>query len=177
MLIATYVLSTLSIEQKKERHFISSIQHYLQFNADQLHHIDPAVIELQLDQLTHFAESRHQLKVEACLMPAVRKATREADPLLADLESLSRLGSDMLRSVRQCLRHALQRGQAQIMLLCQTMESYCQNLLARLAKEEHELLPLAQRVISSEDWFDIGTTFLSHDASHNERSRSVHLPG
>jgi hemerythrin-like domain-containing protein len=177
MLIATYALLTLAVEQKKERSFISRIQQYLQTNAGKPQEIDPACIESQLDELTRFAESRHQRKVEGCLMPAVREATREAGPLLADLESLSRVGSDMLRSVRQCLHRAFRHGVAHITLLCRTMDLYCQNLLERLAKEEQELLPLAQRVISNEVWFAIGTMFLSHDAGHDERNRTAQMPG
>ncbi len=177
MLIATYALTTLSVEQKKERSFISRLQQYLQANAGKPQKIDPARIKSQLDELTRFAESRHQRKVEGCLMPAVRKATREADPLLADLEFLSRVGSDMLRSVHQCLHRVFRHGAAQLAHLCHMMELYCQNLLERLTKEEQELLPLAQRVISSEAWFAIGTTFLSHDAGHEERNRSAQMPG
>lgn len=163
MLIAIYALSTLSIEQKKERSFILRIQQYLKTHAGMPHAIDPVCIESQLDELARFAESRHQRKVEACLMPAVRKATREAGPLLADLASLSRTGSAMLRSVRKCLRRAFRHGGVQIRLLSRSIDLYCQNLLERLAKEEQELLPLAQRVISSEEWFAIGSMFLSHD--------------
>ena len=164
MLIATYALLTLSIEQKKERGFILRIQQYLQRYSGAPQQIDPACIESQLDELTQFAERRHQGKVEGYLMPAVRRATAEAGRLLADLETLSRAGSAMLRSVRKCLRRAQRHGVAKIELLCRTMDLYCQNLLERLAKEEQELLPLAQRVMSSEDWFAIGTKFLSHDA-------------
>lgn len=177
MLIATYALLTLSAEQKKERNFISRILQYLQINAAKPQDIDPAHIESQLNELARFAEARHQHKVEACLMPAVGKATREAGRLLADLESLSRVGSAILRLVRKCLRRAFRPGSAQIRLLGRTMNLYCQNLLQRLAKEEQELLPLAQRVMSSEDWFAIGTMFLSHDARQEERKRSPRMPG
>lgn len=176
MLTATYALLTLSVEQNKERSFISRILHYLRSNAAKPEEIDPARLQLQLDELTRFAESRHQHKVDACLIPAVRKATSEAAPLLADLESLSRNGSKMLRSVHRRMRLAFVHGSAHIKLLCRTMERYCQNLLARLTKEEQELLPLAQRVISSEEWFTIGTMFLSDDAGHEERTRPAQVP-
>lgn len=176
MLIATYAMLTLSVEQKKERSFISRILHYLRTNAAKPQEIDPGCLKSQLDELTRFAESRHKRKVEGCLIPAVRQATTEGDPLLADLESLSRLGSTMLRSVRRRLRLAFVRGDAHIKLLCHTMERYCQNLLERLAKEEQELMPLAQRVISSEQWFSIGRAFLSHDAGEDERKRPAQVP-
>ncbi len=173
MLIATYALSTLSVEQKKERSFIAHMQLYLHAHAAQPQHIDPVCLEAQLNELTAFAEARHQSKVDACLLPAVRAASHDAAPLLADLENLSRAGHDMLRSVRKYLRHALRDGVVQIENLCRTLERYCQNLLERLAKEEHELLPLAQRVISSDNWFAIGAAFLAYDAVQVDEQRRL----
>jgi hemerythrin-like domain-containing protein len=168
MLTATYVLLTLSIEQKKERHFISRLLQYVQSGARKPQDIDPVYIESQLNELTRFAELRHQRKVEACLMPAVRNATRDAGPLLADLETLSRLGSAMLQAVRKLLRRAMRRGAVHGKFLCRTIDLYCHNLLTRLEKEEQELLPLAQRVISSEEWFEIGSMFLTQDAKYDQ---------
>lgn len=163
MLTATYVLLTLSIEQKKERHFISRLLQHVQSVSRQRQDIDPAFIESQLNELTRFAEARHQRKVEACLMPVLRTASRDAGVLLADLESLSRLGGAMLGAARKCLRRAMRRSSSQGKLLCRTIDLYCHNLLKRLDKEEQELLPLARRVISSEQWFTIGSMFLAHD--------------
>lgn len=174
MLLATYAFVTLSVEQKKERSFIETILRYLRANAQQPQEIDPGCLKSQLDELTLFAESRHKRKIEGCLMPALRKATRDADPVLADLQSLNRAGSNMLRSVRRRLRRAFGHGAAHMRMLCRSMERYCQNLLDRLTKEEQELMPLAQRVISSDQWFAIGTMFLSHDANHDEVKRLAH---
>jgi hemerythrin-like domain-containing protein len=171
MLLATYALLTLSAEQKKERTFIETILQYLRANQEKPQEIDPECLKSQLDELTQFAETRHKRKIEGCLMPALRKATRDADSVLADLQSLNRAGSNMLRSVRKRLRRAFGQGAAHMKLLCRSMERYCQNLLDRLTKEEEELMPLAQRVISSDDWFTIGTMFLTHDANYDELKR------
>jgi hemerythrin-like domain-containing protein len=163
MLTATYVLLTLSIEQKKERHFISRLLQHVQSIARRPQEIDPVFIESQLKELTSFAEARHQRKVEACLMPAVRAADSNCAALMNDLETLSRLGSAMLNAVHKCLRRAMRRSASQGKFLCRTIDLYCQNLLKRLDKEEQELLPLAQKVISSEEWFEIGTQFLAQE--------------
>ena len=171
MLTATYALLTLSFEQKKERNFLARFRHYLPVHASKPQAIDPASLVAQLDELTRFAEARHQHKVEDCLMPAVRAASSEAGPLLADLETLNRVGNHMLGAVRRRLRRAFDQGRAHIKMLCFTLERYCQNLLERLEKEERELLPLAQRVISSDKWFTIGAMFLSHDAAHDDLRR------
>ena len=76
MLTATYVILSLSVEQKKERQFISRLLQTVQSVRRRPQEIDPATIESQLKQLTSFAEARHQRKVEACLMPAVCAAAR-----------------------------------------------------------------------------------------------------
>lgn len=172
MLTTTYALLTLSIEQKKERGFISRLLQYLKHYATKPQEIDPLHLQTQLEELVRFAELRHQHKVEDCLIPAVREATREADGLLAELDSLKRSGGNMLRATRRRLRLAFDQGGAQVKMLCFTLERYCWNVLERLAREERELLPLAQRVISSEQWFAIGSTFLSHDARLLEGRRA-----
>ena len=181
MLTATYVLLTLSIEQKKERHFISRLLQYVQSIARRPQEIDPAFIESQLKQLTSLAEARHQHKVEACLMPAIRAAEPNCTPLLNDLECLSQRGSAMLNAVYRCLRRAMRRSASHGKFLCKTVDLYCQNLLKRLDKEEQELLPLAQKVISSEEWFEIGSKFLAQDeddaASRPELRPARHYTG
>ena len=161
MLTATYVLLTLSIEQNKERHFIARLLQHVRSIARRPQEIDPVFIESQLKELTTFAEARHQRKVEACLMPAVRAADSNCAALINDLETLSRLGGAMLNAVHKCLRRAMRRSASQGKFLCRTIDLYCQNLLKRLDKEEQELLPLAQKVISSDEWFEIGSQFLA----------------
>jgi hemerythrin-like domain-containing protein len=163
MLTATYVLLTLSIEQKKERHFIARMLHYVQNIARRPQDIDPLQIQSQLQELITFAETRHQRKVEACLLPALRAANAHSAALVKDLENLSHIGHAMLRAVHKCLRRAMRRSATQGKFLCRTIDLYCQNLLSRLDKEEQELLPLAQKVISSEEWFEIGSQFLEQE--------------
>ena len=80
MLTATYVILSLSAEQKKERQFISRLLQTVQSVRRRPQEMDPVTIEYQLKQLTSFAEARHQRKVEACLMPAVCAAARAMPP-------------------------------------------------------------------------------------------------
>ncbi|KQN67709.1 MULTISPECIES: hypothetical protein [unclassified Duganella] len=169
MLTATYVILSLSVEQKKERQFISRLLQTVQSVRRRPQEIDPATIESQLKQLTSFAEARHQRKVEACLMPAVcaaaRATDRNCDALINDLESLSRHGSATLNAVNKCMRRAMRRSASQCQFLCRTIDLYCYNLLKRLDREEQDLLPLAQKVISSAEWFEIGRELLAQEDS------------
>ena len=173
MLTATYALLTLSVEQKKTSAIFSTLQQYFQGGSENLQRIDPDSLEPVLNQLAQFDESCHRRKVDVYVIPAIRRATKEADSLLAELESLSLLAVRILKTVRERLMQSFDQGFVQIKELCCSMERYCQSLLQRLAKEEAELLPLARRVISSDEWFAIGANFLSLDAENDARKPSA----
>jgi hemerythrin-like domain-containing protein len=175
MLTATYSMVALSIEQRTAHSILSTLQQTIKTSG--LDAIGPNGLESAVDKLSRFDQYCHDRKVELYVIPVIRKVTREADSLLAELESLSSCGFDILRSLRDELRSALDHGIAKIEELYRSMDLYCSNLLQRLIKEE-ELLKIARRVISGEDWFSIAANFLSYDAEHDRRRRHVHAgPG
>ncbi|MFC3107152.1 hypothetical protein ACFQAT_21150 [Undibacterium arcticum] len=173
MLTATYALISLSVEQKRAHKLLSTAQQLVQDSAADKGHIDPVILESIVSQLAKLDESCHRRKVELYVIPAIQKATKEADSLLAELESLSAMGLRIFGSVRECVRQAFDQGAVAVKELYSSIELYCNNLLQRLTKEEDELLPLAQRVISSDEWFAIGAQFLSLDAENKARRQSV----
>jgi hemerythrin-like domain-containing protein len=83
---------------------------------------------------------------------------------LADLETLTSIGRITLRNLRTKLRNVGQHGACEFNDFFDSLESYCQNLLKRLTTEELQILPLAQRVISNDEWFDIAAKFISHES-------------
>jgi len=151
------------VEQKRVHNLLSTVQQLFQNSSDR-QRIDPAILESVVSQLTKLDESCHRRKVEVYVIPAIQKATKEADPLLAELESLRAIGLRILGAVKERLRQTFGHRVIEVKELYSSIELYCNNLLQRLTKEEEELLPLAERVISSEEWFAIGTQFLSLDA-------------
>ena len=161
MLTTTYALISLSVEQKRAHKLLSTVQELTQNSSADRQRPDPVILESVVSQLARLDESCHRRKVEVYLIPALQHATKEADSLLAELESLSAAGLRILESVREWVRKAFDQGVTEVKELYWSIEQYCNNLLQRLAKEEDELLPLAQRVISSEEWFAIGAQFLS----------------
>jgi hypothetical protein len=172
MLTTTYSLVAISAEQKNARSILSRLKQYIQHSWKGLQGLDLAGVETAFNKLRQFDRYFHTRKVEVYVIPALRGATREADPLLAELDSLSSLGVTLLRSVQEQLRQAFDKGRAQLHELCNSLELYCDNLLKRLAKEEEELLPLVRRVLSIEEWFDIGAKFLSEDEENIKRKRT-----
>lgn len=172
MLVATYALLTLMLEQKCERTSIRQVQECLVQPAD-ASHFDRAALALRAEQLILFAESRHQLRLETSLLPALREASGDAVIALRTHDDLGRAGRKMLPRIRAVLRPTALPGRRQIALACRTVQAYCQNLIDRLACEEELLLPLAQRVLPSDAWFKMGAEFLLQDADREATALSA----
>ena len=163
MLTTTYAFLSLSMEQKRLHNLLSAAQHLLQISSLNKQHLAPEVLVLIGEQFAKLDASCRTRKVEKFVIPAVQKATNEANTLLAELESSNILGRRILVSVKEYVRLALEKKLVEMSELYSSIEHYCNNLLERLAKEEKELLPLAQRVISGDEWFAMGAQFLAMD--------------
>jgi hypothetical protein len=169
MLTATYALVALSVEQKKSRGILSSLQQQLQACLQSPETAVRPAIESILNQLVQFDEACHWRNLELFIIPALRRTASEAGALVAELESLSAAGEKTLGAVRCRLRQACEQGSDGMAELAGALERYCQNLMQRLAREEEELLPMAERLISGDEWFEIAAQFISHDAQVHTR--------
>ena len=125
---------------------------------------DLSALAIQSERLILLAESLHWRRLENCLIPALREASNDALLFLQALEKLGRAAVDMLPLLRTALMPAPSPSRQHIAGACGTVNSYCQNLLQRLAFEEQQLLPLAQRLLATDAWFRVGTAFLLQDA-------------
>ena len=163
MLLATYAIATLTIEQKCERAAIRQLQESME-QALASNQCDLSALAIQSERLILLAESLHWCRLENCLIPALREASNDALLFLHALEKLGRAGVDMLPLLRTALMPAPSPSRQHIADACGTVNSYCQNLLQRLAFEEQQLLPLAQRLLATDAWFRVGTAFLQQDA-------------
>jgi hemerythrin-like domain-containing protein len=164
MLTATYALVALSVEQASIRKNLTSFRNTFSMNASDGQATDLVRLKLLLRKINHLHQRCHWRKVDVYLIPAVRKATKQADLLLAELESLSLLGLSVLRSIRYRLQQAIANGTVKIEGLCASVELYCNTMLKKMDKEDVELLALAQQAIPSEQWFQMAQQFLVHDA-------------
>lgn len=163
MLLSTCALLILRIEQTQER---AAIQHLLDCLAQPSNcdDVDCLEVAIRSEQLIRMAETHHQRRLENALFPALRAATSEAAESLKTLESLGQADLEFPPRIRSALRQGADLGAQQIAHACVLVQTYCQNLLERLACEEGVLLPLAERVLPSEVWFRIGIEFLLQDA-------------
>ncbi|HJV81036.1 hypothetical protein [Noviherbaspirillum sp.] len=125
-------------------------------------------------QFDKFCRNR---KIERYLIPAIRTASGEAEALIGELDALSTKAAGFLRFVSDQLAGAFDLGSIKVNEVIHAMESYCDKIVTRFDREEKELLPLARRVFSIEDWFSIAAQFLSEDAVACGRRRALPARG
>lgn len=173
MLTATYALLNLSVEQEHSRSLISKIQQFCRQCSAGMKDITLSDLAPVARQLTQFDESCHRRKVEMHVIPAIRNATREADPLFAELESLNAQDDSILMSLKTLLSLGSDQWLARFKELCCLMDLHCQILLKKLEKED-AIFALARRLLPSNEWFSIGTQFLALDAQHHAHRKFEH---
>ena len=163
MLTATYSLVAISNEQNSTRRILHKVQQYIRNTWNDLHDAGLACMETAFSHLIQLDEYCRNRKVELYLIPAIRKLTDEADVLLDELEALSASGWAILHSLGEQINGAFKENSAAVNEVLDSMQLYCQKLLARLEREEEELFPLVQRIFSIEEWFGIAERFLTDD--------------
>jgi hemerythrin-like domain-containing protein len=162
MLTATYSLVAFTTEHDNMRRILSRLQQYIETTWKGLQDIDFAFLDTTFGRLMQLDKYCRERKLERYLIPALRNVCREAEALIAELDALGTKAATLLNSVYERLHAAF--DSVSVNELCESMESYCRCLSMKFDKEEKELLPLARRVLSVEDWFSVAAQLLSDDS-------------
>lgn len=173
MLTATYSIVAIAAEQEQARGVLSRLQQYIQAAWKGLQNIDFAFLESAFGKLKQFDKFCRYRKLERHLIPALRGTSQDSDLLLTELDMLSAKASARLRSVGDQLSRLFDAGTYHAREICHSMDAYCRDVFVRLDKEDKELLPLAKRLLSVDDWFAIAAQFLSDDGAHGTKRRAV----
>lgn len=178
MLTATYTLVTLSVEQTRVRIGLQSLRQMLHACDGHQGALSAAQVAHTVGVMRQLHDACHWRKLDKILVPAVRRATRLADDLLAALDALSAQAADAL-AVTAAFDGAVEDAE-QVAAFCAVVETFCRVLLTRLAREEEELFPLARAAVTGEAWFALANQLLAHDAylqeQRGEASPAGHRP-
>lgn len=176
MLTATYSLVAISAEQDKTRSRLSRLQQYLHSSWKGLQVIDFSFLEAAVGKLQQFDSFFRMRKLELYLLPALRGVSRETEMLAAELDALSAKGMGILSNVGEKLADVIETSAVKVNEICHAIQSYCDCITIRIEKEERELIPLARRIFSIDDWFAIAAQFLAYDGRHGWWHDELLLP-
>lgn len=116
-----------------------------------------------LDYIVSYPDRWHHPKEDKYLFAAVKRRSREADGLIGRLEREHALGYPMVEDLKQQLI-AFQGGDAEAgQQFFDTAERYAELEWAHLRTEEEVFMPIAERVLSAEDWAEIADAFREND--------------
>lgn len=123
--------------------------------------IDRDLLWLLLDWIESFPPTFHHPKEDQYLFPAVVARCPEAGSLVEHLIEEHSQGVELMAELRTALEAGPDggfSGQA----FCDAAMRYVALEQSHFKVEEERLLPLAQRVLSDDDWADINRAFLNN---------------
>jgi len=124
--------------------------------------IDPKVFRAMLYYLDVFPEREHHRKEEAVLFPIIRRRTREGDAVLDELGREHESGERAMRELEQAFLRYEEGGEGEFASFADAVERFVWRYREHMRKEEHELVPLARRVLQPQDWGEIEAAFTLH---------------
>ena len=116
-----------------------------------------------LDYIVSYPDRWHHPKEDKYLFAAVKRRTRDADALVGRLEREHEMGYPMMEELKKQLI-AFQGGNAEAgEKFFDTAERYAELEWQHLRTEEEVFMPIAERVLSAEDWAEIAAAFREND--------------
>ena len=117
------------------------------------------VFHAMIYYIDQFPERLHHPKEDQVLFARVEKRAPEAKPLLDDLRAEHVLGAQLIRDLEQALVGLEVGWQGGAQAFAKAVDAYAEFHWKHMRKEEKELLPLAERVLTKEDWAEVDAAF------------------
>lgn len=123
---------------------------------------DFAALRAMLFYVDEFPEKRHHRKESQLLFPKLRARTPLSRELLDRLDDDHERGERRIRDVEHALLAFEMLGEPRRQDFETAVERYVDFYLAHMALEEKEILPLAERALTEEDWAELDRAFLAN---------------
>jgi len=120
---------------------------------------DFGALRAMLFYVDEFPEKRHHRKESELLFPKLRARTPLSRDLLDRLDDDHARGERRIRDVEHALLAFEMLGESRREAFEKAVERYADFYLAHMAVEEREILPLAARVLTQDDWADLDKAF------------------
>ena len=151
---------------KEEHRAIAAVIHGLNFFLQEIMQgklqPDFTLFRAIFQYMQEFLHQLHHPKEEQYLFMAVSKRTHDADAIIAQLKhdhELERMG---LKTIEAALDKYEKYGASTFDEFHHIVTVYTERAFKHIHLEEDQLLPIAQRVLTAEDWKEINNAFHSN---------------
>lgn len=141
---------------------LSSLLRLLELHRREQVPPDFAVLRAMLFYVDEFPEQRHHRRETELLFPKLRARTPLQRELLDHLDRDHASGERRIRNLEHLLLGYEMMGEARRAAFEQAAHEYVHFYLEHMAEEERLILPLAERVLTGEDWAELDEAFLAH---------------
>ena len=123
---------------------------------------DFAALRAMIFYVDEFPEKRHHRKESELLFPKLRARTPLSRELLDDLDADHARGERNIRDLEHALLGFEMMGESRRQAFEVAAQRYVDFYLTHMAKEEREILPLAERVLTADDWAELDDAFAAN---------------
>ena len=123
---------------------------------------DFAVLRAMLFYVDEFPEKRHHRKETELLFPKLRARTPLANGVLDQLDRDHARGEKSIRDLEHALLGFEMMGEPRRQAFEEAAQHYVSFYLALMAMEEQHILPLAEKVLTDEDWLELDSAFAAN---------------
>jgi hemerythrin-like domain-containing protein len=120
---------------------------------------DFAALRAMLFYMDEFPEQRHHRKETELLFPKLRARTPLARDLLDRLDEDHGRGERSIRDLEHALLAFEMMGESRRAAFERAVQRYVDFYLAHMRLEEEQILPLAQKVLTEQDWVELDAAF------------------
>jgi hemerythrin-like domain-containing protein len=121
-----------------------------------------AALRAMLFYLDEFPQKRHHHKESEFLFPKLRARTPLSRDMLDRLDDEHARGERRIRDLEHALLAFEMMGESRRAAFEQATEQYIDFYFAHMTLEEQEILPLAERVLSEQDWAELDAAFAAN---------------
>jgi len=123
---------------------------------------DFQALRAMLFYVDEFPERLHHTKESQLLFPVIRKRSALAGDVLDRLDQEHGKGEHAIRELEHALLAFEMLGEARREAFEQAAKRYVDFYLAHMSIEENQILPLAEQVLSEQDWAELDAAFAAN---------------
>ena len=151
---------------RDEHRSLGAVVHALQFLVREIHDKgrtpDFRLLHAMLYYIREYPERLHHPKEDRYLFAALKRRTHEADAIIADLEREHAQGEKLLNDLTvalSILEAGAKEGQQRF---SREVSRFADFYWSHMQKEEDQVLPIAERALTEDDWRGIHAAFAAN---------------